>query len=199
MRDLPRPMPIKPPSRWWYLLSVAAFLCGFVAMAAFMWPRLMSMGDELVQVVVPGEAELVLEKSGTYTIFHESKSVVDGQAFVSETVAGLRVVVRSVSGGDPVKLTSSTTSSSYNIGGRSGSSLFTFVVQTPGRYRMAATYDDGRSGPKAVLAVGHGFLGALFKTIFGALVFAFSGVIAAGVIAYLIWRRRRSALSGAPG
>ncbi|MCP4781686.1 MAG: hypothetical protein GY877_13390 [Hyphomicrobium sp.] len=42
------------------VLAVAIGLAGFAGMAAFMLPRLLGMADELIQVVVPGEAELTL-------------------------------------------------------------------------------------------------------------------------------------------
>ncbi|MGI9404942.1 MAG: hypothetical protein ACR2O4_01110 [Hyphomicrobiaceae bacterium] len=179
------------PSRLWYLLALFMVLAGLAAMAVVMLPRIMSMGDALVQVVVPGEAELVLDKAGTYTIFHERHSVVDGQVFVSETVTGLRVKVVSAGTGTPVPIAPASVGTNYSIGGRSGSSIFTFEIETPGRYRIAAAYDDGRPEPRAVLSVGHGFLAALLRTIFGALAIAFSGVIAAVAAAAVVWRKRK--------
>ncbi|RKE69739.1 hypothetical protein DFP91_4179 [Pseudorhodoplanes sinuspersici] len=55
-----------------------AFVAGFAAMGVFLSKALSGLGDGLRQIVVPGGAELRLEP-GRYTIFHETRSTVDGK------------------------------------------------------------------------------------------------------------------------
>lgn len=55
-----------------------------------------------MQVVVPGEMELTLD-SGSYTIFHERQSTVDGRIFSADGIAGLGVTLTSAAG-EPVAL-----------------------------------------------------------------------------------------------
>ena len=79
------------------------------------------------------------------------------------------------------------------MSGRSGVAVFTFDITRPGVYRLSAVYDNGRSEPRVVLAVGSGFLLALFSIVLGALVFALGGMAAAVIIAVLVFVKRRRA------
>lgn len=180
-----------PPSRLWYALAALTVLAGFAGMAAFMVPKLSAMGDDLIQIVVPGQADLSLEKPGSYTVFHEKQSVVDGTVYASNTISGLKVTVSNAETGTDVPLTASSANMSYSFASRSGTSVFEFEIATPGRYRLTAAYEGGRAEPKLVLAVGQGFVGGLLKTIFTAIGIAFTGVIAAAITVIVVWRKRK--------
>lgn len=184
----------RPISRGWYFLSLAAVIAGFAAMGAFMVPRIMNIGDGLIQVVAPTDIQLTLAEPGHYTIFHESESVVDGEVFSSRFISGLRVVLTSVETGEQVPLPMSSAAMTYSFGSRTGSAVFSFDIDKPGNYRLAASYEDGAKVPRVVLAVGHDFMGALTSIILGALGMAFGGFIAGGVIAAVIWRKRHAVL-----
>lgn len=55
--------------------------------------------DSLTRIVVPGEAELDLTEPGSYTIYHEHRSVVDGQVFSSTAdISSLLVAVERPTG-----------------------------------------------------------------------------------------------------
>ena len=69
--------------------------------------------------MVPGNAVLTLDKAGSYTIYHEKKSTVDGRYYASETVSGLRLRLTDDATGAPVKLTEPAVASSYAIGNKS--------------------------------------------------------------------------------
>lgn len=180
------------PGRIWYVVAVAIFVSGFIAMGGFMMPRLFALEGELIQVVVPGEAELTLDNAGTYTIFRENPSVVNGEMFSAPLPTGLRVSVTSAQTGEALVLTTST-SSSYSFGSRVGVSMFAFEVKEPGRYRLAARYSDGRSEPRTVIAVAHGFLSKLMTMILVSLTMAFGGAAIGVIIAVVVWRRRKAA------
>jgi len=181
------------PSRWWYLLAVAIGLAGFAGMAAFMHPRMLGMADELIRVVVPGEAELALDELGTYTIFHEQRSVVGDRLYVSDNISGLRVAVNSANTGDDIPIAPTAMSQTYSFGSRSGASVFAFNISEPGRYRLVAAYDDGRTEPQAVFAIGHGFLAGLMITILGSLAILFACIAAAVVVAVVVSQKRKAA------
>jgi len=187
------------PSRWWYLLAGAIVLAGFAGMAAFIFPRLQAMNDALIQVVVPGETEMTLDKPGTYTIFHEERSVVGDRVYVSDNISGLRVTVTSASTGKQVPVGPTALSETYTLGSRSGKSIFAFDITEPGAYRLAADYEDGRAQPQAVLAVGHGFLSSLLLTVFGSLGIVFACIAAAVAIVISVWRRRAAAVRDGAG
>lgn len=183
------------PSRWWYVFAAFLFVIGFVLMAAFLVPRILAMGEGMQQVVVPGSAHVMLEKPGTYTIFHERESVVGDEVFSSQNVDGLKVRVVDAAGAN-VTVSPVTVSSSYNIGGRSGHALLTFEAAEPGLYRLIAGYGNDASEPRVVLAVGHDFIQGLLTTILGALGFALAGTGAGVITAYMTWRSRKRARAG---
>jgi hypothetical protein len=164
-------------------------------MAALIFPRLQAMNDALIQVVVPGEAEMTLDKPGTYTIFHEERSVVGDRVYVSDNISGLRVTVRSAATGEALAVAPTTLAETYSFGGRSGKSILSFDISQPGVYRLAAAYEDGGSQPQAALAIGHGFLADLLTTIFVSLGMVFGCIAVAVVIVVLVWRKRSQALN----
>lgn len=172
----------------WFVVAGVVAIAGFVGAALYVLPRVGSIDAGLIRVVVPGSAILVLDKPGTYTIFHEKRSVVDGQFYASESLPGLRVELASDSGGAPVRVVEPSTSTSYSIGDREGASIFAFTVDQPGRYRLTTRMASGR----AVLAVGQGTFAAIFVLVGGGLAIAFAGLAVAGIIVALtIWQRSK--------
>jgi hypothetical protein len=181
------------PGRGWYVIALIVFLAGMAGMAAFLVSKLASLGDNLTQIVVPGEKSLALEAGG-YTIFHELQSVIDGRIYASPSIAGLEVKVTGP-GGETVPIAQAGIGGRYSIAGRTGIAAFDFHAPTAGTYVVTAGYADGASEPQAVLAVGGGFVKGLLTTIFGALAFAFGGAIIATVIAVrTLMKRRRAGL-----
>jgi hypothetical protein len=166
---------------------------------AFLFFRLRGMGDELPQLVVPGTSELTLTETGTYTIFHETGSVVDGRYYAVEDVSGLTVEVVAAETGEAVALSSPGAGATYDFGGRSGSAFLTFDIADPGRYRITGAYPEGRAEPATVLAVGHDFGRKLVLTIVSAIAIAFTSFALAVVIAVVTFvRRRRARRSAVP-
>jgi hypothetical protein len=152
----------------------------------------------LMRVVVPGSSVLALDKPGTYTIYHEQKSFVDGQYYASDSVEGLRVGLTSEAAGATVKLDEPSGSSSYSIGNRKGTSILAFKIEQPGRYRLTAGLANGRAEPKVVLAVEQGMMGVLFGLIFATLAIVFGSLGVAGLIVVVtVLQRSKAARSRA--
>jgi hypothetical protein len=182
----------------WFVVAGLIALAGLAGAAFYLMPRLETMDARLMRVVVPGSTVLVLDKPGTYTIYHEERSVVDGLYYASDSVEGLRVRLTAEASGAAVKLTEPSTSSSYSIGNRRGTSILVFTIDQPGHYRLTASLANGRAEPKAVIAVAQGMMTALFSLIFGTLAIAFGGIGVAGVIAVVtLWQRSKAAKSRA--
>lgn len=179
------------PGRIWYLLAVIVFLAGMAAFTIFLVTQIGRLGDNLVRVTVPGEHEMTLA-AGDYTIFHEEGGTSDGRILSSGGISGMRVSVQRPGGGALIPLTPNS-SSRYALRGRSGQSVFSFTIAEGGLYRLTAAYDDGRTSPPALLAVGRGFMADLLKTIFGGLAIALGGALVATLIGLGIYRRRRRA------
>lgn len=185
------------PSRLWYLLAVVVLVAGLAGMGLFLLERLASPGEDLVQVVVPGETELTLDP-GSYTIFHERRSTVDGRIFSADSIAGLGVTLSSAAG-EPVALAPTSMTGSYELAGRSGGAAFEFEIGDPGVYLLSAAYREGAAGPETVLAVGKGLFGDLFGTILGALAAAFTGMGLAVAIGVTVFVKRRAARRASDG
>jgi hypothetical protein len=155
-------VPAKPshvPGRVWYFIAALIFLAGLAAMLTLMVEQLSGIGSRMIQVIVPGQSELTLDKAGTYTIFHEYRSTVGTRVFAVETVSGLSVTVRSKATGEDILL-QTTTGASYTVEGRSGRSILNFKITEPGTYLLIAGYSDGRREPQTVITVDRGFVGS---------------------------------------
>jgi hypothetical protein len=188
----PAPAASPPPGRIWYLVGLAIFIAGMGTMAIFLVTRLSAMEDGLTRIVVPG-AQTITLAAGSYTIFHEAQSVIDGKIYASPGLGGLTVSV-STPDGTTLPLAAAG-SGRYSFGGHTGFSVFDFTAPTAGDYTVAARYDDGATGPQTVLAVGTGFMSGLLATIFGSLAFAFGGAIIAAILMVgVLVRRRRAGL-----
>ncbi len=90
--------------------------------------------------------------------------------------------------------------SSPAMPGRKGESLFDFTVDAPGYHRFVARQGGVAAAANAVgggaqFAIAHGFMGALLGTIFTGLAIALGGAALAGAIAFVTWRRRRTAMA----
>ncbi|KAK0330897.1 hypothetical protein LTR94_031031 [Friedmanniomyces endolithicus] len=164
----------KGPGRGWYALAALPMICGFAAMGAVLFTQLSKLDDGLEQIVVPGARELRLEP-GRHTVFLEYRSVVDGRVYAVDQVPGLAVHVEAADGA-PVAVSAPMGSSTYTLGGRQGEAI--------------------NVGPQTVIAVGQGFMGQLFSTVFMGLSAVFLGMIltvATVVGVYLARRRARQA------
>lgn len=178
------------PSRLWYLLAIAIFVAGMAGMGAFLSSQLSGLGDDLEQMVVPGEREFELE-AGSYTIFHERVSIVNGRIYNADGT-GLGVTLTSTSGA-PVTLTLTSTSSSYEFAGRRGAAVLQFEIRTPGAYLLSAAYREGAAGPETVLAIGSGFAGNLLLTLLGAFAISLIGIGLGLFVGWGVFYRRREA------
>jgi hypothetical protein len=181
-------------SRAWYVVAAALFLAGGAGAGWALWTGLSGIGASLVRVTVPGSTELTLEAPGAYTIFHEQDSVIGGHFTSVPSLAGLTVTVTDEASGAKLPVKSPSMNMTYSIGGHDGVAVLAFDAAHPGRYRLAAIYDDGRTEPKTVLAVDLGFLTRLLRTIALAFGAAGAGTLAALVIALLTFFRRRKVL-----
>jgi len=69
----------------WFVVAGLSALASLAGALLHVVPRLTAVDERLIRVVVPGSAVLTLDKPGSYTIYHEKKSTVDGRYYASET------------------------------------------------------------------------------------------------------------------
>ncbi len=180
-------------SALWFVLAGVIAVAGLVAAAFYAMPRIAKVDQGTIRVLVPGSAVLALDRPGTYTIFHERRSVVNGTYYASDSANGLRVTVVAESSGTPVALIQPRMSSSYTIEGREGKSILAFGVTEPGRYRLTASLESGDAQPKIVLAVSRGLIGSVFQIVLTTLGITFGSLGVAGLLVLLVvWRRSKA-------
>ena len=187
----------QPPTRGWYVLAAVLAITGATVAGLFIYHRVTTMTGRLIQVVVPGEAALPLQP-GSYTIFHEYRSEVDGRVYSANSLAGLHVELRAPDG-RRIALTSPSGTSRYTIAGRAGVSVFTFEAPAQGIYSLTAAYEDGARQPQTVLAIGTGFVMEILTTVAISLALIFGGI--GGAVAIIIptaLARRRARLAAPP-
>ena len=176
----------------WFVVAGLIALAGFAGALFYLMPRLGAAESRMIRVVVPGSSVLTLGKAGRYTIYHEKKSTVDGRYYASESVNGLRLRLTDEATGAPVTLTEPAMAANYTIGNKTGTSIYAFAIERPGRYRLVADL-EGRSEPKAVLAIEQGMLGEMFSLIFGTIAIAFAGLgVAGAIVLVVLWRRSKA-------
>jgi len=183
-------------SRLWYVVAGVIALAGLVAAALYVVPRIGTVDQGAMRLVMPGSAVLALDTPGSYTIFHERRSVVDGRYYASDSVDGLKVTLADPRGA-PVALAEPTMSTSYQMGNREGRAMLAFEVAEPGRYRLTASLASGAAEPKVVLAVSQGLVGGIIQLVFKTLGIAFGSLGIAGLIAAVV-AVRRSKMAATP-
>jgi hypothetical protein len=187
------------PSRVWYAVAAAIFVLGVAGFGWALWSGLSGIGDLIVRFVVPGSGEVTLVETGTYTIFHEQESVIDGRVFSAPTIGGLAVTVTEEASGAAIPVRPPGMHATYAVGGHSGVSVLAFDVARPGPYRVTGAYDSGRAEPRTVLAVDLGFFGRLWRTLLAGFGLVLATAIAAPTIAAITYFRRRRMLRAAAG
>ncbi len=178
------------PGRKGYVAAAILLVVGLGAAGAFLFLRLRDLGAGIQQVVVPGVAELQLEETGGWTIYHETGATVDGRYYAADGVSGLAVSITDPDGA-PVEVGAPGATTSYEFGGREGRSVLGFAIDRPGTYVLTGEYPEGE-GPQVVLGVAHGFGRGLALTIGGTLALAFgSAGLALALAVFTFLRRRR--------
>jgi hypothetical protein len=178
-------------SRLGYVLAAICLAVGAAVAGCLAWSEVGALQNAMIRFVVPGSTEMTLSEPGTYTIYHEAESVIDGQLYAAPNIGGLKVSVTAESGGKTIPVVTPSINSNYTIGGHSGVSVFAFDIAQPGRYRLTAAYAGGQTSPQTVLAVSTGFVWGLVRTILGAIAAVFAGFGGALAFALTTYFRRR--------
>jgi hypothetical protein len=153
----------------------------------------MHVTDALTQVVVPGHAELSLQRGRTYTVFLEEETTVDGKIYsTTQSIAGLTCHVTSAGNHSAITMSKPSANTSYELNGRSGHSVLEFSIPENGKYVFACDYGGKTNGPETVVAVGSGVGEAIVRTVFVSLAEIFSGGAAGvAVILLILFMRER--------
>jgi len=184
-------------------LYCVPFVVGIVICAVltvYVYRGFVSLGKSFERVVVPGVATITLAKPGSYTVFHERKSIIGNEIYSAspEAISGIRCIVKEALSGEEIQLTPSSSNATYSLGSREGVSIFDFAIAKGGAYEFKCFFPDGaRRGLKTVFAIGQGFMTELFIlifSIFGAVaLFIVSASVSAALIIIKVYNRSQRA------
>lgn len=167
----------------WFVVAGLIVVAGFVCAGYYVAPAIGAMDAHLQRVPIPGSAVIDLEKAGVYEIFYERDGATPPTAPV-----GLNVSVSAEATSTPVHLVRPSYGSTYSISGRSGTVVFVLPIDQPGRYRIATSAPGVQA---AVLTVGLGAMGDIFRLVGSAI-----GIVAvgagAGLAIVLVTLRQRA-------
>lgn len=182
------------PRRAYFGVAAVIFILGVALFVMFLFQSLLGMTSDLTRVLVPGESEVKLAAPGDYTIFHEYKSIMNGKVYAGNVnISNLTISLRNQDTGEEAALAPTTAGSNYNLGGRSGYGVYNFKIERPGVYVLSAEYEEGRGQGDTVLAISHGFIGNLLKTIFGGIGIFFGTVLISVLIVVVTLIKRKKA------
>ena len=154
------------PSAFFIVLGVLIIGIGVTSFGLMIYHTVTKLGD-VEPLIVPGEHRLELDEVGTYDIFLEYHSVIDGQVYANpQGVPGLTFLVREAETGTEVTMGRPSANLTYNVGSRSGSAILNFTIDEPGTYLLSATYTS-EAGPPAVITIIHEFGKGLLTSILG--------------------------------
>ncbi len=187
------------PGRWLYLLSLIIFVVGVLAAIVLVVVSIRhfrNLPHGFTRVVAPGTTVVELKKSGSYTIFYEYESQVDGQNFsTGQDLPNLLVSIKSVDSGEVIDVNQTGSTSTYSLDSNSGISVLKFKIDHAGSYAITTSYQNGATGPDVVLAIGQGFTANLIggiASIFGSIaIFCGSTMIAIVLTLVVFFLRQR--------
>lgn len=171
----PRPLP-----KWWYAAAFVPFLAG-VAVVAVVVVKIAGQVDALQRFDTPGSGTLELP-AGEVVLYGEY----DGAG--GDDIAADRTITCTAEDGDsgePVALSAPVATVKYNIGGKSGRSLYELDAPRAGRYRIACEGFPGQ------IAVGKG-VGTSIAVAVGA---GFGGLALTVLAIVLVYRQRKRAVA----
>jgi len=183
------------PGRFWYVIAAVLFLGSVIAPAPIVLWNVFARSDETLRLIAPDQKVFRLNR-GDYTIFSDSRAVIDGEILLSRgSLSGLRVRVRSTDGKEiPVEAVK--IASRYNIGGQTGFAILQFSIPESGDYSVLAEYREKSPNNRALLSIRKEFLGGLLGSILLTVVLSIGGAIL-GIAIFLrtLWKRRQLLLN----
>lgn len=138
---------IKP--HWaWFFAGPVVLVLGCVVAVAMLIMGTLNVSEGMQRVDVPGEGTITIEEPGQSTIFFEQSGVSHAQI-----PGGLVIEVRPAAGGEPLPLSSSGGSFTYNNGNIAGRNYRDITFPGAGQYHVTASLPPGEAA-RGRLALG---------------------------------------------
>jgi hypothetical protein len=172
------------PSAALYVVGALVIVAGFVVGGLQCVQGFSALDGWLTRVTVPGTEAITLDEPGTYTIYHEHETILDGELYSSADAhpGELDYALTNKATGEAVALSVPTMDETYTFMQRQGAAIMLFTIEAPGDYELTATYRDGRTEPRLVLAIGRSVLKRVFAWMVKSFAFVGTGIIVGVVI-----------------
>lgn len=123
----------------------------------------------MTQVIVPGSADITFPKKGTYAVYFEYRSLVDGVQYINaKTPPPLICSLTSKATGKEVGVTPEYIQGNiYSTKDRErvGVYILSISLAKPGTYTFSCHYPDEGTAPKVVIAIGSNIAWELFNIV----------------------------------
>jgi hypothetical protein len=141
------------PSRWWYLLSPLALVVGlsltfYIALASLV----PCASNAFTQLEAPGSTTVDLDAGTQYILVAPP----EGARADPAALADLQVTVAAADSGETLPVSRVDDTRGFAPRDREAAMMLQVVIDQPGRYRIAASYPEGREGPAATLLLVRG-------------------------------------------
>ncbi|HEY5926974.1 MAG TPA: hypothetical protein VIV11_35045 [Kofleriaceae bacterium] len=133
-------------TRWWYLAALVPLVIGAV-IGILAFGRLIESIEGMQRMVAPGQQAFTLA-AGDHIIYAESKSTVDGVAYVNDK--GSVKCSLHAADGKAIEIKNHSGKLKYSMSGYSGGAIFDFTMPRDGTATLDCETDEG----KVVLAIG---------------------------------------------
>ncbi|HEX3721218.1 MAG TPA: hypothetical protein VHV31_00410 [Nitrolancea sp.] len=147
------------PGRWLYVTALLIFFVGVLVAAVLVVSSVVhfrSVKHSFIHIVAPGTTTVHLGDTGSYTIYYEYASDVEGQSVpADQTPPNMIVTITSVATGDTVDVVSAD-SGTYSLDSSSGIAIMNFNIEKTGDYKITSQYSDGSTGGDVEFAIAHG-------------------------------------------
>ncbi|MDP4177843.1 MAG: hypothetical protein Q8900_05810 [Bacillota bacterium] len=188
------------PSRRYYLISIAILVLGISIFTVCILNFINNVKNTSPEVIGPGAQEVVLDKKGKYTIFYETRFVVDNQSYTNsvQNVSLFKYSVKNKSTNETIKIKQNTSNSTFSSGNRAGEAIGNFDIYKPGKYEISIVCNVCDVNNKVALSIQHEFgktvmsmIGVMFVGIFS-LIISIIGFVITFIFIYV--KRKRSNL-----
>lgn len=139
---------VKRPSAMQYLAGIAIIIVTTIIAIALLISGALNIIKPDMSVTVPGTRQLELNETGYYILFCEEQD--SGSS--CDAIEDMEISLYD-SYSDPVELSYPSSDIEYTVNDISYTSVYDFWVDETGTYTLVAEYDEGESGPDAVLAM----------------------------------------------
>ena len=162
------------PSGIWYLIGsllIAVGVAGFITLLVVGLQRTSKAVVNFARFVVPKEgteAKIRVDQPGTYTLYYEFQSKIDGVTYkaAQDVPADLKIVAKTEVG-DELPVTPAPNEVNFSFSGTAGHSVSSVRIPAPGTFVVRVT--GGNATAPYVVSMGKGVLGRLAGDVLGGL------------------------------